>query len=98
MQINNVLTPIASESATRKPHRVQAIRPDAPAQDGKPGGAPSLVVSPTEDDVRRASQYQTFSREQGNPRSQSALATYQSLEKQSQREQIQSMFGVDTYA
>lgn len=98
MQINNNLTVIGAEQAPAKAKRTQPVRSDAPAPEQKTP-ASGIVKAPLDDEqIAQADRYQRFSREQGSNRAQVALSVYNSLEKQSQREQIQSMFGVDTYA
>lgn len=90
---------IASSDATQS--RVSKLSKD-PQQDSKSQGEPSqikaVVVAPDEQGTSNAKAYQDFIKEDRNAYSQQAIASYQSFEKQQQRESIQDMFGVDIYA
>lgn len=90
---------IASSDATQS--RVSKLSKD-PQQDSKGQGEPSqikaVVVAPDEQGTSNAKAYQDFIKEDRNAYSQQAIASYQSFEKQQQRESIQNMFGVDIYA
>jgi phosphoribosylpyrophosphate synthetase len=90
---------ISSSDATQG--RVSKISKD-PQQENKGQSESSqikaVVVAPDEQGTSNAKAYQDFIKEDSNAYSQQAIASYQSFEKQQQRESIQDMFGVDIYA
>ncbi len=98
MQVNTSLITVGADGSTRKIKPVNdqqqrgAEKQPAPLR-------PDLVRAPQNaEDLQQASEYQQFIREASDSRNQQAISTYSSLEKQHQREHIQTLFGVDTYA
>ncbi|WP_420933276.1 hypothetical protein ACOJR9_12425 [Alteromonas sp. A081] len=90
---------IPSSDATQS--RVSKISKD-PQQESKGQNESSqvkaIVVAPDEQGTSNAKAYQDFIKEDSNAYSQQAIASYQSFEKQQQRESIKDLFGVDIYA
>ena len=86
----NINTNFGISSSDAAQGRVSKISKD-PQQENKGQNESSqikaVVVAPDEQGTSNAKAY-----------SQQAIASYQSFEKQQQRESIQDMFGVDIYA
>lgn len=98
MQINTSLVTLGADGSPRKIKPVDdqqqrgAEKQPAPLR-------PDLVRAPQNaEDLQQASDYQQFVKDASDNRNQQAISTYASLEKQHQREHIQTLFGVDTYA
>ncbi|GGW94825.1 hypothetical protein [Alteromonas halophila] len=97
MEINTSLVTVGNDGNPKKVRPVSeqqqknAERQAAPVQQ-------ELVKAPkSAADFQQASEYQRFVRDVSDNKSQQAISTYTSLARQSQREHVQTLFGVDTY-
>lgn len=101
MEINNqFIIPSKDASQQAAQGRVGRVDKDAEQQSNnqKPSHLEAVVVAPDKNATDNAQAYQQFIREQNNPYSQNAIASYTSFAKQQQRESVEAMFGVDIYA
>lgn len=96
----NITNNFSIPSSDNTQGRVTKVNKD-PQQGGKgqeQSSHKATVIAPDAQGADNAKAYQAFIREDSNAHSQHAIASYNSFEKQQQRESIQSMFGVDIYA
>ncbi|WJG08209.1 hypothetical protein [Aliiglaciecola sp. LCG003] len=96
--LQNQLTITPKVREPRKPVDPQQ-QPNQPGS-GRPAGAQTVVRQNNPEalaDVERYSQQQQDKVEYSDYRATKAIDTYQSLAKHEQRDEIQSLFGVDTF-
>lgn len=101
MDVNNqFIIPSQRNSQQNVQERVAPVNKDAEQGNSRQGQKTdqAIVIAPNKEGTDNAKAYQDFIREDSNSYSKNAIASYTSFEKQSQRESVESMFGVDVYA
>lgn len=98
MEINTSLITVGTDGTAKKSKPAYEQHQSSSEKQAVPF-RPNIIKSPQNvEDLEQASEYQRFIREASDNHSQKAISTYTSLEKQTQREHVQTLFGVDTYA
>lgn len=97
MEIRSTGLVSLSDPTSGKNARVEKVGDRQSTDNGKPSKV-GVVISPDEQSTDNAKAYQRFIKEEHSSFSQHAIASYQQFEKQSERENLQAMFGVDIYA
>lgn len=97
MEINTSLITVGTDGTAKK--NKPAYEQQSSSEKQAVPARPNLIKAPQNaEDLEQAGEYQRFIREASDNHSQKAISTYTSLEKQTQREHVQTLFGVDTYA
>ena len=98
MEINTSLVTVGTDGTVKKSKPAYEQQPNSSDKQAVPF-RPNVIKAPQNaEDLEQASEYQRFIKETSDNHSQKAISTYTSLDKQSQREHVQTLFGVDTYA
>lgn len=97
MEIRSTGLVSLSDPTSGKSTRVEKAG-ERPSSDNSSLSREGVVIAPDEQSANNAQAYQRFVKEEYSSFSQNAIASYQHFEKQSERENLQAMFGVDIYA